>query len=171
MVEVMRRADAEDPSTLFVVGAYHIGKERAFLRTAKALGWRIWCSPAKLRVGHQLPCVLRNLCSAAAVEHLLLTRFRWYCWRNAQVGALVFEALSLLWLSGQVLRMLRLPGEEMALLTEDAAAARIHVCFMGADLQPEALQERMRKGGWKHIVGFKPTGQLPSFPPHLCPPQ
>ena len=38
------------PATLFVVGAYHIGKERAYLGAAAALGWRVHCSPAKARV-------------------------------------------------------------------------------------------------------------------------
>lgn len=46
----------------------------------------------------------------------------------------------------------------MALLTGDKAAARIHVTFMGAALQPEKLAERMRAAGVKHIVGFRPTG-------------
>jgi hypothetical protein len=36
---------------LFVVGSYHVGKERAYLGAAHALGWRVHCSPAKHRVG------------------------------------------------------------------------------------------------------------------------
>lgn len=38
-------------ATLFVVGSYHIGKERAYLGAAAALGWRVHCTPAKHRVG------------------------------------------------------------------------------------------------------------------------
>lgn len=56
------------------------------------------------------------------------------------------------------MKMLQLPEEDMALLTGDKAAARIHVTFMGAALQPEKLAERMRAAGVKHIVGFRPTG-------------
>lgn len=37
-------------ATLFVVGSYHIGKERAYLGAAAALGWRVHCTPAKHRV-------------------------------------------------------------------------------------------------------------------------
>lgn len=32
------------------VGSYHIGKERAYLGAAHALGWRIHCPPAKRRL-------------------------------------------------------------------------------------------------------------------------
>jgi DNA cross-link repair 1A protein len=35
---------------LFVVGSYHVGKERAYLGAAHALGWRVHCSPAKHRL-------------------------------------------------------------------------------------------------------------------------
>lgn len=46
----MRAAYAEEPKTLFVVGAYHIGKERAFFGAAKALDFKIWCHQAKKKV-------------------------------------------------------------------------------------------------------------------------
>lgn len=38
-------------ATLFCVGSYHIGKERAYLGAAAALGWRVHCAPAKHKVG------------------------------------------------------------------------------------------------------------------------
>ncbi len=50
MVELMRQHVEAEPATLFVVGSYHIGKERAYIGPARALGWRIYCPPAKLRV-------------------------------------------------------------------------------------------------------------------------
>lgn len=37
-------------ATLFVVGSYHIGKERAYLGAAHQLGWRVHCGPAKRRL-------------------------------------------------------------------------------------------------------------------------
>ncbi|KAF5826937.1 hypothetical protein DUNSADRAFT_1711 [Dunaliella salina] len=40
--------------TLVVVAAYRIGKERVFLGLARALGVKVWCSPAKRRVLAQL---------------------------------------------------------------------------------------------------------------------
>ena len=41
-----------EPATLFVVGSYRTGKVRAYVGPAPtpALGWRIFCQPAKLRV-------------------------------------------------------------------------------------------------------------------------
>ena len=65
----------------------------------------------------------------------------------------------------QTLRMLGLADEDMALLTSDPAAARIHVSFMGRELAPDALLEKMTAGGWPRIVGFRPTGAC-SFPLH-----
>lgn len=59
----------------------------------------------------------------------------------------------------QTMKMLQLPEADMGLLTADKAAARIHVTFMGAALQPEKLAERMRSAGAKRIVGFRPTGE------------
>ena len=50
----MRQHVEEEPATLFVVGSYHIGKERAYIGPARALGWRIYCPPAKLRVSYVL---------------------------------------------------------------------------------------------------------------------
>ena len=49
LLQVMRDALAEEPSTIFLVAAYHIGKERAFLGAALQLGckvrtrgWGVW---------------------------------------------------------------------------------------------------------------------------------
>lgn len=40
-------------ATLFVVGSYHIGKERAYLGAAQQLGWRVHAPPQKQKVGRQ----------------------------------------------------------------------------------------------------------------------
>eukprot|EP00198_Chlamydomonas_reinhardtii_P013635 XP_001702972.1 predicted protein [Chlamydomonas reinhardtii] len=50
MVQAMREAVAEEPATLFVVAAYHIGKERAFLGAAQQLGAKVWAAPDKRKV-------------------------------------------------------------------------------------------------------------------------
>lgn len=50
LVKVMREAHAVERRTLFVVGSYHIGKERAFFGAARALGFKIWCHAAKKQV-------------------------------------------------------------------------------------------------------------------------
>lgn len=50
LVKVMREAHAAERKTLFVVGSYHIGKERAFFGAARAMGLKIWCHAAKKRV-------------------------------------------------------------------------------------------------------------------------
>ncbi|KAK9806253.1 hypothetical protein WJX72_007365 [[Myrmecia] bisecta] len=47
IAEIVRLMRKERPGTLFVVGSYHIGKERAFLGAAKALGWKVWCNANK----------------------------------------------------------------------------------------------------------------------------
>ncbi|PNH05209.1 DNA cross-link repair 1 protein [Tetrabaena socialis] len=63
MAQAMREARAEEPSTLFVVAMYHIGKERALFGAAQQLGAKVrpapvsdvirrpvWCSDAKKAV-------------------------------------------------------------------------------------------------------------------------
>ena len=65
--------------------------------------------------------------------------------------------------------MLGLPAEDLALLTSDPAAARIHVSFMGKDLLPEALLEKMASGDWPRIVAFRPTGDEPADSAAECP--
>ncbi len=52
LVKVMREAHAAERKTLFVVGSYHIGKERAFFGAARAMGFKIWCHAAKKRVSN-----------------------------------------------------------------------------------------------------------------------
>jgi hypothetical protein len=72
-------------------------------------------------------------------------------------------------MSAQVLRLLGLPENDMALLTRDAAAARIHVSFMGKLLTPDALTERKRAGKWTHVVAFRPTGaRMHTLSPPVC---
>lgn len=39
--QVMQRTLEEEPASLFVVGSYHIGKERAYLGAAEALGLKV----------------------------------------------------------------------------------------------------------------------------------
>ena len=52
------------------------------------------------------------------------------------------------------------------MLTAEKKGARLQVTFMGAALQPEKLQERMRKAGFARVVGFRPTGAArPRWPP------
>ena len=58
LVKVMREAHAEERKTLFVVGSYHIGKERAFFGAARALGFRVWCHAGKKQVLLPMLCVL-----------------------------------------------------------------------------------------------------------------
>ena len=66
------------------------------------------------------------------------------------------------WAPAQVLKLLGLPERDMALITKDKEAARIHVTFMGKGLQPDALKQRLEDGRHTHIVGFRPTGALPA---------
>ena len=47
IVDTMRKELAARPRTLFVVGSYRIGKERAYLGAARALGWRVFCNADK----------------------------------------------------------------------------------------------------------------------------
>jgi hypothetical protein len=41
LLQMMRELLVEEPATLFVVGSYHIGKERAYLGAAQALGMQV----------------------------------------------------------------------------------------------------------------------------------
>jgi hypothetical protein len=54
------------------------------------------------------------------------------------------------------------------MLTAEKKGARLQVTFMGAALQPEKLQERMRRGGFARVVGFRPTGAAPPPASRLC---
>ena len=60
IVRLMRTQAERHPATLFVMGSYRIGKERAYLGAAKALGWQVYVNPDKLRV-NTLPAVLHQL--------------------------------------------------------------------------------------------------------------
>ena len=46
----------------------------------------------------------------------------------------------------------------MAVFTSSPVEARIHVGFMGKDLLPESLIEKIKDGPWTHVVAFRPTG-------------
>ena len=63
LVKVMREAHAAERKTLFVVGSYHIGKERAFFGAARAMGLKIWCHAAKKRVSTDTDNSCTVLCS------------------------------------------------------------------------------------------------------------
>ena len=60
--------------------------------------------------------------------------------------------------AAQVLKLLELPAADMAVFTSSPVEARIHVGFMGKDLLPESLIEKIKDGPWTHIVAFRPTG-------------
>ena len=47
---------AQRERTLFLVGSYSIGKEKIFLELARRFGFRIFASPAKLRLIQQIEC-------------------------------------------------------------------------------------------------------------------
>ncbi len=84
IIDVMSKSVKEEPRTLFVVGAYHIGKERAFLGAAKALQWPVWVNPAKMRVSVvPVSCkiFLPNMCAHlhamySALAELVVSRKR-----------------------------------------------------------------------------------------------
>ena len=65
IVELMSKHAAQEPRTLFVMGSYRIGKERAYLGAAKALGYRCHVNADKLRVS--LPALLHPSADASAV--------------------------------------------------------------------------------------------------------
>ncbi len=52
IVELMTKHMSQEPQTLFVMGSYRIGKERAYLGAAKAMGFRCHVNADKLRVGY-----------------------------------------------------------------------------------------------------------------------
>ena len=52
IVELMTKHIVQEPQTLFVMGSYRIGKERAYLGAAKAMGFRCHVNADKLRVSH-----------------------------------------------------------------------------------------------------------------------
>ncbi|KAI3427032.1 hypothetical protein D9Q98_006974 [Chlorella vulgaris] len=108
LVQTLRQEAEAGPAgaVLAVVGSYHIGKERAYLGAAHALGWRVYCTPAK----HKL------------------------------------------------LHMLGLPSEWLALLTDVAEEAEMHVLGMGDQLQPQALSDMIAGTRWQRVVAIKPTG-------------
>ena len=66
----MKAARRRNPATLFVVGSYHIGKERAYLGAAAQLGWKVWCPAAKRRVGQPKSLVAEQQSEADAMRAL-----------------------------------------------------------------------------------------------------
>ncbi len=54
----MRKERKAHPHTLFIVGSYRIGKERAYLGASKALGWKVYVNADKLRVRRACPALL-----------------------------------------------------------------------------------------------------------------
>lgn len=64
-------------------------------------------------------------------------------------------------LGPQVLEMLDLAPELMAVLTKHKEEGKIHVDFLGG-LHPERLQQRLDgSSDWTHILAFRPTGKSP----------
>ncbi len=47
IVDTIVKELAARPRTLFVVGSYRIGKERAYLGAARAMRWKVFCTPDK----------------------------------------------------------------------------------------------------------------------------
>lgn len=59
----------------------------------------------------------------------------------------------------QLLRLLGLPPEWLALLTADPQAAPIHVLSMGGEqLHEQALADRIQGSRWRRVVAVRPTG-------------
>lgn len=73
IVELMSKHAAQEPQTLFVMGSYRIGKERAYLGAAKALGYRCHVNADKLRVSHSphaaSSCVACHRCPRLVRSH------------------------------------------------------------------------------------------------------
>lgn len=91
----MREAHAAERKTLFVVGSYHIGKERAFFGAAKAMGFKIWCHAAKKRVSTDIDnsfaihcsCTGQSAVSLASCMLLQLSRGSKYISAKAKLFA------------------------------------------------------------------------------------
>lgn len=58
----------------------------------------------------------------------------------------------------RVLRLLCLPDDWMALLTDVPEAAKIHVLGGGEQLQAQALTDRIKGTQWERVVVIRPTG-------------
>lgn len=153
----MRQCLADEPATLFVVGSYHIGKERAYLGAAQQLGLRVRCvcvhTPHKvLRVAPVAACMpcMHAIAATARLTHRCLA----LCARHHALLLLkVFAPPA----KRRLLALLDLPPEQLALLTDDKAAC-VHVGGMGAT--PERLTPLLGQGRWRQVVGFRPTGVL-----------
>lgn len=60
----------------------------------------------------------------------------------------------------KVLGLLGLPPGQLELLTDDESAAQLHVGHWG--MKPENLEPYLGgAGGWKRVIGFRPTGVGP----------
>ncbi len=68
----MLEAHAAERKTLFVVGSYHIGKERAFFGAARAMGFKIWCHAAKKRVSTDIENSCPICCSCTGQSAMSL---------------------------------------------------------------------------------------------------
>ena len=68
IVELMTKHISQEPRTLFVMGSYRIGKERAYLGAAKAMGFRCHVNADKLRVSNTSK-------GAYWFKHVLLSHF------------------------------------------------------------------------------------------------
>ncbi|GAB4818508.1 hypothetical protein N2152v2_005554 [Parachlorella kessleri] len=136
IVDLMKREVAAHPDTLFVVGSYHIGKERAYLGAAHQLGWGVYCQPAKRKVGPRLWMVMRYLVGLQSIAMRAAERER--AWA--------------------LLRVLGLPREWLALLVDEPQQGPIHILGMGEQLHEQALADRIRGSRWERVVAIRPTG-------------
>ena len=167
MVRLLGEEAQACPATLFVVGAYHIGKERCYLGAAAALGWRVHCAPAKRRV--RAVCVFGGgggagrggrgrrggavcVCACSPLARPPITH---RC--HSTHAPLPHAAPSM-----QLLGLLGLPPDWLALLSDDPAACQLHVLGMGEQMHPAALAERVAAsdGRWVRAVAVRPTGEL-----------
>lgn len=89
MADICRECDAAEGGTLFVIGAYGIGKERAFLGTARALGWKIWCEPEKVATMRMLQLGSESMG--------LLTEVRGAAWAQPAAAWLLCHRCALHW--------------------------------------------------------------------------
>lgn len=178
-------------SPLPQVGSYHIGKERAYLGAAHQLGWQVHCTPSKRKVGCCGATAAAVVVAAAAACLRYATRAWLLCAGAAGPGALwvqckysslcsrahevrrhpapacpslpaIFPSVLHVCLL-QVLQLLGLPPEWLALLTANPREARVHVLGLGEQLHEQALADRIRGSPWERVVAIRPTG-VRTFP-------
>lgn len=164
MVAVMRREAACQTKTLFVVGAYHIGKERAFLTAARQLNCRVHCSLRKSRVLQLLDL------SKADLERITTDPV-------AGGGQVVEEGNELevkeaeeggdersRWVTEELDQHDKAPVPAAPFGSIRSAAenmgdqCRVAILVSSLGLRPDRLARHLETGHWDQVVGFRPTG-------------